>query len=173
MVRPYQMASLMERKLSSRMTILPASLAASVPLPMAKPTSARFRAGESLTPSPVMPTTRFSSWHRRTIRDLSVGRARAMTRMRGMIFFTSSSDSSLSWAEVRATSSRARSSPASRAMATAVSSRSPVIMTTWMPAFCTSAMASRASGRTSSRMPTRPMRTVSVLMAFSVISLGE
>ena len=37
-----------------------------------------------------MPTTRFSSWHRRTIRDLSVGRARAMTRMRGMIFFTSS-----------------------------------------------------------------------------------
>lgn len=48
-----------------------------------------------------------------------------MTRMRGMIFFTSSSDSSLSWVEVSATSSRVRSSPASRAMATAVSSRSP------------------------------------------------
>ena len=81
MVRPYQMASLMDLKLSSRMTILPASLAASVPLPMAKPTSARFKAGESLTPSPVMPTTRFISWQRRTIRDLSVGRARAMTRI--------------------------------------------------------------------------------------------
>ena len=37
----------------------PASRTASVPLPIAKPTSARRSAGESLTPSPVMPTTRF------------------------------------------------------------------------------------------------------------------
>ena len=124
------MASRMDLKLSSRMTIFPASLAAWVPLPMAKPTSARFRAGESFTPSPVMPTTRPISWHRRTMRDLSVGRARAMTRMRGTIFFTSSSLSRFSWAEVMAKSSLLCSSPASRAMEAAVSSRSPVIITT-------------------------------------------
>ena len=71
----------MDLKLSSKITISPASFAASVPLPIANPTSARFSAGESFTPSPVIPTTRFISWHRRTILDLSVGSALAMTRI--------------------------------------------------------------------------------------------
>ena len=85
------MASLIDEKLSSKMTILPASFEASVPLPIANPTSARFNAGESLTPSPVIPTTRFISWHRRTILDLSVGNALAITRISGRIALTSSS----------------------------------------------------------------------------------
>ena len=163
----------MDLKLSSRITILPASFAASVPLPMAKPTSARFSAGESLTPSPVMPTTRFISWHRRTIRDLSVGSALAITRICGMIFFTSSSLISLSCADERARSLPPFNSPASFAIATAVSRRSPVIMTTWIPAPCTSRIASFASGRTSSRMPTRPMITISSLMVFSTMAFSE
>ena len=149
----------MELKLSSRITIFPASFAASVPLPMANPTSARFSAGESLTPSPVIPTTRFSSWQSRTIRDLSVGSALAMTRICGRIFFTSSSLMEFNMVEVRQTSSSEWTRPASLAMADAVSSRSPVIITTWIPAFCTSWMAIRASGLTSSRMAARPIST--------------
>ena len=38
------------------------SMATSVPAPMARPTSARARAGASLTPSPTMATFRPSSW---------------------------------------------------------------------------------------------------------------
>ena len=92
MVRPYKIACLMDRKLSSRITISPASLATSVPLPMANPTSARFRAGESLTPSPVMPVTRFISWAILTRRSLSRGSARDTTLRSGRFNFTSSSD---------------------------------------------------------------------------------
>ena len=140
---------------------------------MAKPTSALFNAGESLTPSPVIPTTRFISWQSLTILDLSVGSALAITLIFGMIFFTSSSLISLSCAEDNALSLAFCRSPASFAMATAVSSLSPVIITTWMPAPWTSRIASRASGRTSSRIPTRPMITTSSLMLFSTILLSE
>ena len=173
MVLPYKIASLMDLKLSSKITIFPASFAASVPLPIAKPTSARFSAGESFTPSPVMPTTRFISWQSLTIRDLSVGSALAITRILGIIFFTSSSDISFNWAEESAISSLLFNKPASFAIATAVSSLSPVIMTTWMPASCTSLMASRASGLTSSRIPTRPIMTISSLILFSTSERSE
>ena len=135
MVRPYQIASLIDLKLSSRITILPASFAASVPLPIAKPTSALLSAGESFTPSPVIPTTRFISWQRRTILDLSVGSALAITLMFGIMLFTTSSLMELSCALERATSVEVLRRPASFAIATAVSRRSPVIITTWMPAF--------------------------------------
>ena len=157
---------MIERKLSSRMTISPASRAASVPLPIANPTSARRSAGESLTPSPVMPTTRFIFCESRTIRDLSVGSARAMTRSCGSTRCTSSSRI---WARsllVRTKSPSARKSPASRAIATAVSRRSPVTMTTCTPAACTSVIAARASGRTSSRIAAKPIRTTSALISF-------
>ena len=173
MVLPYQIASLMDLKLSSRITILPASFAASVPLPIANPTSARFSAGESFTPSPVIPTTRFISWHSRTILDLSVGSARAITLILGIIFFTSSSDISFNCAEDNALSESVFSSPASLAMATAVSSLSPVIITTCIPAFCTCSIASLASGLTSSRMPTKPIITISSLILFSTSSFSE
>ena len=83
---------------------------------------------------------------------MSVGRARETTRSRGRMSFNSSSLFSAISAEVRATSLSLVSSPASLAMATAVSFRSPVTMTTWMPALRTSLMAWTASLRTLSRM---------------------
>ena len=83
---------------------------------------------------------------------MSVGRARDTTRRWGSSFLTSSSVFSASSMLVRATSSGLESRPASLAMATAVSLRSPVTMTTWMPAFWTSLMASTASLRMLSRM---------------------
>ena len=152
MVRPYRIAFLMDAKLSSRMVISPASLATSVPLPMAKPTSAFFSAGESLTPSPVIPTTSSSSCASLTRRLLSVGKALETTRRCGRMAFISSSLFSAISADVSATSSGSASSPASFAMAHAVSFRSPVTMTTWIPARCTSRMASLASIRTLSRI---------------------
>ena len=91
MVRPNSTACIMEEKRSSVITISPASRAASVPLPMANPTSAARSAGASLMPSPVIPTTSPLSWERRTRRLLSVGKARATTAICGI-----ASDSSLS-----------------------------------------------------------------------------
>ena len=55
--RPFFTAWTMVAKLSSVRTMAAASLATSVPvMPMATPMSACFRAGASLTPSPVMAT---------------------------------------------------------------------------------------------------------------------
>ena len=99
------MAFSSEEKLSSKTVISPASLATSVPLPIAKPTSAFFRAGESLTPSPVIPTTKLSSCAMRTNLLLSDGRARATTRKFGKSIFNSSSDISAISADVNTTSS--------------------------------------------------------------------
>ena len=58
-VLPYQTAFFIELKLSSKITNLLASLATSVPDPIAKPTSAALSAGASFAPSPVIPTTKF------------------------------------------------------------------------------------------------------------------
>mmetsp|Transcript_7208 Transcript_7208/g.11282 ORF Transcript_7208/g.11282 Transcript_7208/m.11282 type:complete len:399 (-) Transcript_7208:127-1323(-) len=56
--RPQRMAFTMELNLSSRMTMSEASWATLVPvMPMLRPTLAAFRAGASLVPSPVTPTT--------------------------------------------------------------------------------------------------------------------
>mmetsp|Transcript_37029 Transcript_37029/g.57818 ORF Transcript_37029/g.57818 Transcript_37029/m.57818 type:complete len:218 (-) Transcript_37029:2015-2668(-) len=56
--RPQRMAFTMELNLSSRMTMSEASWATLVPvIPMLRPTLAAFRAGASLVPSPVTPTT--------------------------------------------------------------------------------------------------------------------
>ena len=135
MERPYRMAFSMEERLSSRIVISPASFATSVPLPMAKQTSALRKAGESFTPSPVMPTTMFSSCAIFTRRLLSNGNALETTRRCGRSAFSSSSFFSASSNEVSATSPSDESNPASFAMATAVSLRSPVTMTTCIPAF--------------------------------------
>ena len=148
----------MLRKLSSRITISPASLATSVPLPIAKPTSAFFSAGESFTPSPVIPVTKFSSCAKRTKRDLSIGKARATTRRCVSLALISSSLICASSSDVQTTSSALCSRPASLAIATAVSLRSPVIITTCTPACCTALIASTASGRTSSRIATMPAK---------------
>ena len=89
----------------SRSTMFPASLAAWVPVFMATPTSAWARAGASLVPSPVM-ATRFPPACSARIRAiLSSGVA----------------------------SARKSSTPASAAMAAAVSGLSPVIITVLIP----------------------------------------
>ena len=91
--------------LESRSTMLPASLAADVPVFIATPTSAWARAGASLVPSPVIATSRPPSCSRLISAILSSGVA----------------------------SARKSSTPASSAMALAVSGLSPVIMTVRMP----------------------------------------
>ena len=91
--------------LESRSTMFPASLAACVPVFMATPTSAWASAGASLVPSPVMATRRPPSCSRLISAILSSGVA----------------------------SARKSSTPASVAMAAAVSGLSPVTMTVRMP----------------------------------------
>ena len=103
--------------LESRSTMLPASLAADVPVFMATPTSACASAGASLVPSPVMATSRPPSCSRRISASLSSGVA----------------------------SARTSSTPASAAIARAVRSLSPVIITVRMPM--------RRSSSNRSRMP--------------------
>ena len=89
----------------SRSTMLPASLAADVPVFMATPTSAWARAGASLVPSPVIATSLPPSCSRLISAILSSGVA----------------------------SARKSSTPASSAIARAVSGLSPVIITVRMP----------------------------------------
>ncbi len=89
----------------SRSTMFPASLAACVPVFMATPTSACASAGASLVPSPVIATSRPPACSLRIRSILSSGVA----------------------------SARKSSTPASDAIACAVSGLSPVIMTVRMP----------------------------------------
>ena len=91
--------------LESRSTMLPASLAACVPVFMATPTSACARAGASLVPSPVIATSLPWACSLRIKSIFSLG---------------------VAWA-------RKSSTPASVAMAAAVSGLSPVIMTVLIP----------------------------------------
>ena len=56
-----------------------ASIATSVPAPIAMPTSARASAGASLTPSPTIATRRPASWSPRTFASLSSGSTSAKT----------------------------------------------------------------------------------------------
>ena len=91
--------------LESRSTMLPASLAAWVPVFIATPTSAWASAGASLVPSPVIATMCPPRCSLRISASLSSGVA----------------------------SARKSSTPASAAMACAVSGLSPVIITVRMP----------------------------------------
>ena len=85
--------SLIEVKLLFRMTTSPASCATAVPSPIANPISACFKAGASLTPSPVIPQTSSSCCATVTRRFLSRGFARLTTRRFGSFFLSSSSES--------------------------------------------------------------------------------
>ncbi|MCY1525710.1 hypothetical protein D9M68_606990 [compost metagenome] len=147
----------MVAKLSSASTICAASLAASVPLiPMAMPMSARLRAGESLTPSPVMATRSPMACKRSTRRSLWLGLVRANTLVS---FSRASSSASLSSSRSAPVSGLPPGRPRRSAMAAAVAAWSPVIIFTWMPALWHSSMARMASSRGGSSMPTRPRRT--------------
>jgi hypothetical protein len=69
--RPYWTATTTDENESSN-TISAASMAMSDPLPIEMPTSAAFREGASLTPSPVMATT-LCFWYSRTMRSFCSG----------------------------------------------------------------------------------------------------
>lgn len=74
MFLPHMQAFTIDAKLSSIMIISAACFAISVPvIPIAKPTSAFFKAGASLVPSPVTATTSPSSFNPVTKRYLSSG----------------------------------------------------------------------------------------------------
>ena len=100
------------------------SLAMSVPAPMARPTSARASAGESLMPSPTMATLWPLSCSSRTWRSLSAGSTSAIT------------------------ASLERPTP--RPMASAVVRLSPVSMTACTPNRRSASMAALLVGFTSS-----------------------
>ena len=117
----------------SRSTMLPASFAADVPVFIATPTSACARAGASFVPSPVIATRRPPSCSALMRRILSSGVA----------------------------SARKSSTPASFAIAAAVSGLSPVIMTVRMPISRICAKRSAMPGLTTSlRWMTPSMRAV-------------
>ncbi len=131
---PCAMAFAIVAKLSSVSTISAAFFATSVPaFPMAIPTSAAFRDGASLTPSPVIAVISPFFLHAATIRTLCSGETCANTRT---FFIFSASISSVisinSSPEMHSFSSDAMCS--SFAIANAVSIRSPVIMTVFTPA---------------------------------------
>ena len=153
--------SLMEVKLLFKMTTSPASCATAVPSPMANPISACFNAGASLTPSPVIPQTLSSCCEIETSLFLSSGFALLTTRRFGSFFFNSSSDICSNSSCVRTTSfCSSFKIPASFAMATAVSSASPVTMTTWIPALFKISTVSTASVLTLSLKQSTAIRTV-------------
>jgi hypothetical protein len=132
-VRPSRTAATIEAKLSSASTISEASFAASVPLrPIATPTSARFSAGASLTPSPVMATTAPVGLQRLDQAQLVLGLVRAKTSCLRAASRSASSSSRSSSAPVITAGARRRAELA--AMARAVAAWSPVIILTRMPA---------------------------------------
>ena len=160
--------SLMEVRLLLRITTSPASCATAVPSPIAKPMSACFNAGASFTPSPVIPQTLSICCERDTSLFLSSGFARLTTLRFGRTFFSSSSDnfSISSWVRTTSFFSSARI-PASFAMATAVSSASPVTITTWIPASLRIWTVSTASVLTLSRRHRTAIRTVFPSLIFA------
>ncbi len=114
---------------SSRIrTISPLSIATSVPLPMAIPTSACASAGASLIPSPTKATTSPRCWRARTSSTFSCG----------------------------STPARTFSIPTCRAIAAAVRSLSPVSIITASPILFSSETALFAVGLRVSAMPMTP-----------------
>ena len=95
--RPTSTALTIDAKLSSVKTIAAASFATSVPVPIAIPISACFKAGASLTPSPVIAEIWPLFCHARTILILFSGETRAYT-----VTFSSTS---FSWSSVRSSNS--------------------------------------------------------------------
>ncbi len=122
---------------------------------MATPMSAAFRAGASLTPSPVTAVVCPLPCRACTIRSLCVGLTRAKTGVSSTRSASSSSDS-CSTSRPVSTGSSASAMPSCSAMASAVPAWSPVIMMTRTPAAWQRAMDSFTPGRGGSMMPCSP-----------------
>ena len=123
------------------MTIPPASIATSVPLPMAIPRSACASAGASLIPSPTIATTLPVSWIRRTFAALSSGK----------------------------TSARILVMPTWLAIARAVRSLSPVIIHVSIPRACSASTASLEVTLTVSATAMTPITTSLVASSMAVL----
>ena len=135
-----------------------AFFATSVPvIPIATPTSAAFREGASLTPSPVMATILPEAFSAFTMRTLCSGDTWANTeRLRAAARNSLSDRASICGPLIQSEGFSAM--PSSWAMTKAVSLRSPVIMTVFTPAWRKSCTALTASGRIGSIIPARPMK---------------
>ena len=158
MLRPCAIAFAIVAKLSSVSTISAAFFATSVPaIPIAIPTSADFNDGASFTPSPVIAAISPFFLHAATMRTLCSGDTCANTlvpairRASSASSIPSSSSPCIHWEGSCAI-------PISRAMANAVSTRSPVIMIVFTPALANSATAGATSGRTGSAIPANPKK---------------
>ena len=156
--------------MSSAKTMELLSLATSVPIwPMAMPTSARFKAKASLTPSPVMATTYPCFCRLSKIFNFVWGVNLAKTETCLIVESNSFSSSSSSSFPVRTEgylsvvlnfSSSCSIRPIFSAMAKAVSLWSPVFIITRMPAILALAIASLTSGRGGSFIPTNPTKVI-------------
>ena len=122
-----------------------ASIATSVPVPIASPTSAAARAGASLIPSPTMPTLRPSPRSRRISSALSPGSTSATT-----------------WP-----------TPTWAAIARAVRALSPVSMTTSMPRRRNAAMTRAESSFTVSATASTPAGTPSTAASTGVLPWAD
>mmetsp|Transcript_11570 Transcript_11570/g.30725 ORF Transcript_11570/g.30725 Transcript_11570/m.30725 type:complete len:301 (-) Transcript_11570:1607-2509(-) len=172
MARPSSTAATIVAKLSSASTMSAACLETSVPaIPIAMPMAACWRAGASLTPSPVIAATSPKPCSCLMSRCLSCGSARQKTRLR----VSSSCSCCSSGSEKKDDPSKTSCAPpspssssaaadssrmlTSRAMALAVAAESPVIMMTRMPASRQRRIDVATSGRAGSLMPTMPRKT--------------
>ncbi len=144
MLRRAERLNLMAAGTSARVlfisTTSAASMATSVPAPMAMPISAEVRAGASLMPSPTMATLPFFLRSRITA-SLPSGRTPAMTS----------------------------STPASEPMAFALLSLSPVSITTWMPMLCSLLIAAGLSSRMASATAIKPKKRLPFKKARGVL----
>ena len=142
--RPHITAVAIEAKESSIIVISLASLATDVPVPIESPTSAKFRAGASLVPSPVTATTSPFFWRSCTRRCLSIGRARAIIFSACTRAMASSSVREANSGPVMIFSAASEVSshrPIWRAISRAVAGVSPVTIFTAIPALRHSATA--------------------------------
>ena len=159
-LRPSLTALAIVWKLSSPSTMSAACLLTSLPLiPIAIPTSARFKAGASFTPSPVIPTISSFFWRASTIRNLCSGVVRANTSTDFTCFASSSSDKrSMS---IPSNTFFVCLRPICSAIACAVSLWSPVIIFTEIPAFWHSLTARIALSFGGSIIPAIPTKVSS------------
>jgi hypothetical protein len=160
---PSSMALRMVLKSSSVRIMSAASLATSVPsLPMLMPMSAFFSAGASFTPSPVIATTSPRLCRAWMILSLWSGLVRAKMETRFMHSASSASLMWSSWSPLRTGEPSAEfmliGMPSLFAMATAVTSASPVIMMTLTPPAIKRRMLRATPGRGGSDIPTRPAK---------------
>ena len=162
MLRPSAIAFAIVAKLSSARTISAAFFATSVPvIPIAIPTSAVFKEGASFTPSPVIATVFPIDFSADTMRILCSGETCAYTLTRDAAAASSGTDIFCKSLPV-IHSCGSEAIPNSRAIASAVSLLSPVIMTVRTPAFLKSCTAFAASGRMGSFMPASPRKIMSL-----------